>query len=73
MTNVADESMLRSVVRLGICGRIHAQETRCQSGVRSCILPGLSTHLVQELNAGTVHVSRLNSNTKMVQELEHDE
>ena len=34
--------------------RIHAQENRCQSGVRSSILPGLLTHLVQELNVGTV-------------------
>ena len=25
-----------------------------QPGMRSCIMPGLLTHLVQELNAGTV-------------------
>ena len=25
-----------------------------RSGVRSCIVPGLPTHLVQELNVGTV-------------------
>ena len=25
-----------------------------QSGVRLCIMPGLPTHLVQELNGGTV-------------------
>ena len=55
MTHAADVSMLRSVVRLGICGRIHAQETGWQPGMPSCIMPGLSTHLVQELNAGTVH------------------
>ena len=30
-----------------------------QSGVRSCIMPGLPTHLVQELNVGTVCVHRL--------------
>ena len=34
---------------------IHAQETGWQSGVRSCIMPGMPTHLVQELNVGTVH------------------
>ena len=28
-----------------------------QSGVRSCIMPGLPTHLVQELNVGTVGTS----------------
>ena len=32
---------------------IRAQETRWQSGVRSCIMPGLSKHLVKELNVGT--------------------
>ena len=35
---------------------IYAQETVLQSGVRSSILPGLPTHLVQELNVGTVAV-----------------
>ena len=30
------------------------QETGWQSVMRSCILPGLPTHLVQELNVGTV-------------------
>ena len=33
---------------------IHAEETEWQSRVRSCIMPGLPTHLVQELNVGTV-------------------
>ena len=33
---------------------IHIQETGLQSGVRLCIMPGLSRHLVQELNVGTV-------------------
>ena len=28
---------------------------RWQSGMRSCIMPGLPTHLVQELDVGTVH------------------
>ena len=40
LTLVADESKLRSVVRSETCGRIHAQETRWQSGMRSCIMPG---------------------------------
>ena len=30
-------------------------ETGRQSGVRSCSMPGLLEHLVQELKAGTVH------------------
>ena len=50
----------RLVVRLGICGRIHAQDTGCQSGVRSCSMPGLSAHLVQELNASTVAIHLTN-------------
>ena len=33
---------------------IHAQQTGWQSGVLWCILPGLPTHLEQELNVGTV-------------------
>ena len=33
---------------------IHVHETGCQSGVRSCSMPGLPRHLVQELNVGTV-------------------
>ena len=36
---------------------IHAQETGWQSGARSCIMPGLPTHLVQELNVGTVYAA----------------
>ena len=36
------------------CKVIHAQTTGWQSGMRSCILPDLPTHLVQELNVGTV-------------------
>ena len=54
MTNVVCESKLRSVVMSGTCGRIHAQETVWQSGVRSNILPRLPTHLVQELEVGTL-------------------
>ena len=27
-----------------------------QSGVRSCVLPGLPKHVVQDLDVGTVHV-----------------
>ena len=34
--------------------RFHAQKTGWRSGVRSCIMSGLPTHLVQELNVGTV-------------------
>ena len=53
MTHVACKSKLRSVVRSGHpC--IHAQETGCQLGVQSCIMPGLPMHFVQELNVGTV-------------------
>ena len=50
MTNVACESKSRSVVRLSM----PMQETGWQSCVRSCIMPGLPTHLVQESNDGTV-------------------
>ena len=35
------------------CGVIHAQETGWQSGVWSCIMPGLTEHLMQESNVGT--------------------
>ena len=41
--------------RLGTCGRIHALETGQQSGAQLSIMPGLSTHLVQELNAVSVY------------------
>ena len=54
MTQVACKSKLLSVVRSGACSRIHAQETGWQSGVRSCIMPRLPMHLVQELNTCTV-------------------
>ena len=30
------------------------QESGWQSGMRSCIMPGLTTYLMQELNVGTV-------------------
>ena len=33
---------------------IHTQENEWQSGVRLCVMVRLPTHLVQELNAGTV-------------------
>ena len=52
MTHVF-ESKLRSVLRSGTY-HIHAQENGWQSGVRSCIMRGVSTHLLQEINAGTV-------------------
>ena len=50
VAGVAGRSKLRSVVR----SCIHAQETGWQSDVRSRIMPGLPTHLVQELNVCTV-------------------
>ena len=43
-----------SVVRSGICGCINAQETVLRSDVRLWVMPGLPTHLAQELNASTV-------------------
>ena len=68
MERVACESKLRSVVRSMICGRIHAQETRWQSGVRSCIMPGLPMHLMQELNVGTVVIKQPDCGNKMTME-----
>ena len=41
-------------MRSGTCGCVHAQEPRRQLGVQSCFIPGLSMHLVQEFNVGTV-------------------
>ena len=49
-----DVGTVRSVVRSWTCGLIHAQETGLQSGVRPCTMSGLPTHLLQELNVGTV-------------------
>ena len=37
---------------------IHTQENGLQSGVRSCIMPGLAAHYVQELNVGTAHEAK---------------
>ena len=53
MTHVASELKLRSIERLFMHP---CQETGWQFGVWSCIMPGLPRYLVQELNAGTVHV-----------------
>ena len=64
--NVAWESKLRSVVWSGNCGRIHAKENAWQSGERSCIMPGLPNHLVQELNASIVVVFTFLQLTKLV-------
>ena len=51
MTHVACESKVYSVVR----SFIHPwPKTGLQSDVRSCIMLGMPTHLVQELNVGTV-------------------
>ena len=35
---------------------IHTQETGWQSGMRSCIMPGLPANLMQELNVVTVGI-----------------
>ena len=48
MAHEACESNLRSTVRS------NARKIVWQSGLRSCILPGLPTYLGQELNVGTV-------------------
>ena len=53
-THVIFESKLCSVVRLSIYPYIHAQETEWQSGMRSSIMPGLPTPLVQKLNVDTL-------------------
>ena len=39
----------------------YALETGWRSGVWSCIMPGLPTHLVQELDVSTVVINPLNS------------
>ena len=54
--HVACESKLFSVVGHPLTNE---QETGWQSGMRSCIMLGLPTHLVQELNVGTVDWSGL--------------
>ena len=36
------------------CEVTHTQETMWQSVLQSCNMPGLPTHLVQELNVGTI-------------------
>ena len=56
MINAAGQPKLHLGVRIGTCGPIHAQDG-WRSGVRSCIMPGLPTHIVHELNAGTVRLS----------------
>ena len=35
---------------------MHRKQTGWQWGVRSCIMPGLPTHLVQELHVATVYL-----------------
>ena len=54
MTHVACELKLRSI----LC--IDSLETWWHSGVRSCVMPGLSTHFVQELNINTVTICDVN-------------
>ena len=51
MTQIAWRIKEISVVR---SGTYSVHETGWKSAARSCILPGLPAHLVQELNAGTV-------------------
>ena len=68
MTQITCESKLRLVMRSRTYGRSHAQETRWQSGVRSCILLRLTTQLVQELHASTVPINELNEGSGMVLE-----
>ena len=55
MTNIVCESKSRLVVRSSMHSCVHAQETGWRSDMQSCILPRLPTHLVQELNVGTVY------------------
>ena len=51
IVHVVCESKLRSVLR----SSMHPyRENVWQSGVRSCYMPGLSEHFVQELDVGTV-------------------
>ena len=51
IARIACESKLRSV----LTSSMHPWSRNCwQSGVRSRIMPGLCTHLVQEFNVGTV-------------------
>ena len=52
MIHEAYESKLRSVVR----SSMHSCQGNWVSAVQSCIMPGMPTHLVQELNVGTVVV-----------------
>ena len=47
MTHVAQSSKLREAIPV--------QDPRWLSDMRSCIMPWLPTHLVQELNVGTVY------------------
>ena len=52
MTRVACESKLRSVVT----SSMHPWPGNCwQSGLRSRIMPGMSTHLVRDLDVGSVY------------------
>ena len=53
MIHVTCKSKLRSVLG-NPC--INALKTGLQSGMRLCIMAGLPTHLVQELNVCTVHI-----------------
>ena len=52
-TQMSHGPAIQSYVQLLAHSCINTQETVCQMGVRSFIIPGLPTHLVQELKAGT--------------------
>ena len=53
-TSTANAALYQIHVQLWGHLRFHAQKTWWRSGMRSCTKPGLPTHLVQELNDGTV-------------------
>ena len=51
MTHKACKSKIHSVVMSGTFGHIHAKETGWESGMQSCIMPGLPMHVVKEIMA----------------------
>ena len=62
VSHVVCESKIRLVLRSSC---IYAKDTGGQSGVWSCVMPGQPTHLVQELNVGTVSLAVLASAMKI--------
>ena len=55
----------QATFRSGMCGHIHARVNGWQSGMQLYLMPGLTTHSVQELNAGTVDKIDLTSSAFM--------